>query len=115
VIDLLIRFLVGGAVVSLFAVMGDILRPKSFAGLFAAAPSIALATVSLTIHKEGRIYAAMEGRSMVIGAAAFLVYAGLASLILRRGRMSALATTIVLMPVWFAVSIGVWVVLRGLV
>ena len=114
-IDLLIRFLVGGAVVSLFAVMGDILRPKSFAGLFAAAPSIALATVSLTIHKEGRIYAAMEGRSMVIGAVAFLVYAGLASLLLRKGRMSALATTVVLMPVWFAVSIGVWVVVKGLV
>lgn len=111
--DLLIRFVAGGAVVSLFAVVGDVLRPKSFAGLFGAAPSIALATVSLTIHQEGRVYAALEARSMVIGAVAFLLYAGLASLILRRGRMSALVATVVLMPVWFAVSIGLWVVLAG--
>jgi hypothetical protein len=29
---LFIRFLIGGVVVSLFAALGDILRPKSFAG-----------------------------------------------------------------------------------
>ena len=32
--EYVIRFLVGGIVVSAFAVLGDILRPKSFAGLF---------------------------------------------------------------------------------
>ncbi len=42
-----VRFLVGGIVVSAFAVLGDVLRPKSFAGLFGAAPSLALATLSL--------------------------------------------------------------------
>ena len=36
-----LRFLVGGFAVSAFAAIGDALRPKSFAGLFAAAPSIA--------------------------------------------------------------------------
>ena len=39
-----LRFVVGGVVVSAFSMLGDILRPKSFAGLFAAAPSVALAT-----------------------------------------------------------------------
>jgi hypothetical protein len=112
-IDLLIRFLVGGAVVSLFAILGDILRPKSFAGLFAAAPSIALATVGLTIHKEGAVYASQEARSMLLGAAAFLIYAALASFILRRRKMSALLTTIALMPVWFGLSLGLWIVVVG--
>jgi hypothetical protein len=32
--QILIRFLVGGTVVSAFAVIGDLLKPKSFAGLF---------------------------------------------------------------------------------
>jgi hypothetical protein len=32
--EYVIRFLVGGAVVSAFAMLGDLLRPKSFAGLF---------------------------------------------------------------------------------
>jgi hypothetical protein len=37
-----VRFLVGGVVLSAFSMLGDILRPKSFAGLFRAAPSVAL-------------------------------------------------------------------------
>jgi hypothetical protein len=49
--EIIIRFIVGGLVVSTFAVLGDILRPKSFAGLFGAAPSIALATLGLTIRQ----------------------------------------------------------------
>ena len=40
----MIRFFVGGVVVSVFAALAEIFRPKSFAGLFGAAPSIALAT-----------------------------------------------------------------------
>jgi len=43
--DLLIRFLIGGTVVSSFALLGEIFQPKSFAGLFGAAPSIALMPV----------------------------------------------------------------------
>jgi hypothetical protein len=44
-----LRFLVGGIAVSAFAALGDSLRPKSFAGLFGAAPSIALATLLITL------------------------------------------------------------------
>ena len=73
--DLILRFLIGGTVVSLFAVLGDIFRPKSFAGLFGAAPSIALATLGLTIHHNGKLYAAIEARSMMAGAVAMAVYA----------------------------------------
>ena len=56
--EMVVRFFVGGLVVSLFATLSDALRPKSFAGLFGAAPSIALATLGLTIHKNGEPYAA---------------------------------------------------------
>jgi hypothetical protein len=111
--DLVIRFLVGGIVVSLFAILGDVLRPKSFAGLFAAAPSVALATVSLTVHKQGRPYAAFEAKTMILGAVAFLLYAALASAVLRRGKLSALAVSIALMPVWFAVSFGLLALVSG--
>ena len=70
-----IRFIIGGLFVSAFAVLGDILKPKSFAGLFGAAPSVALATLILTIHSQGRVFAAAEARSMIFGAIAFFVYA----------------------------------------
>ena len=39
---------------SLFAILGDPLKPKSFAGLFDAAPSVALATLGLTIVTVGQ-------------------------------------------------------------
>src|SRR5712675_586582 len=47
--EYVIRFLVGGAVVSAFAMLGDLLRPKSFAGLFGAAPAVALAVYSVVV------------------------------------------------------------------
>ena len=68
--EYLVRFLVGGIVVSAFAVLSDVLRPKSFAGLFGAAPSLALATLSLALWKEGGAYVSVEGRSMILGAVA---------------------------------------------
>jgi hypothetical protein len=37
--ELVERFLLGGLIVSVFAVVGDMLRPRGFAGLFGAAPS----------------------------------------------------------------------------
>ena len=40
---------------SAFAALGDSLRPKSFAGLFGAAPSIALATLLITLSHKRRL------------------------------------------------------------
>lgn len=104
----IVRFLIGGAVVSFFSVVGHVLRPKSFSGLFSAAPSVALATLGLAIHKEGRLYAAHEAACMMIGAVAFCVYAAAASCLLRRARTSAHVATLSLLPVWLAVALGVW-------
>jgi hypothetical protein len=83
-LQILFRFVVGGFVVSLFAALGNILKPKSFAGLFGAAPSVALATLGLTIATNGRAYAAIEARSMILGAAAFCLYAEICSRLMRR-------------------------------
>jgi|SRR5579872_2300173 len=111
--DLIIRFLAGGVVVSVFAMIGDVLRPKSFAGLFSAAPSVALATLTLTIHKEGKPYAAHEAASMLLASIAFIVYATAASYVLRRWRISALVTTIVTMPIWAGISLALWALTGG--
>jgi hypothetical protein len=102
--DTLLRFFIGGTTVSLFAILGDVFRPKSFAGLFGAAPSIALATLGLTIASHGRDYAALEARSMIAGAIAFSLYASTVAWMLMRYRPPTLRTTIGLMPIWFAAS-----------
>jgi hypothetical protein len=57
---LIFRFVVGGIIVSIFAMLGDLLKPRSFAGLFSAAPSVALATLGLTILTDGKLYAARK-------------------------------------------------------
>ena len=100
----IVRFLIGGIVVSLFATLGDVLRPKSFAGLFGAAPSIALATIGLTIAKNSPQYAAIEARSMILGAAAFFLYTLCVSWVLARYKPATLTATIGLIPVWFGTS-----------
>jgi hypothetical protein len=70
----LFRFLIGGVIVSLFAALGDVMKPKSFGGLFGAAPSVALATLGLTVLADGRSYAVTEAHSMMTGAIAYLLY-----------------------------------------
>lgn len=107
-IQIIIRFLVGGVVVSAFALIGDLIKPKSFAGLFGAAPSVALATLGLTLATDGAVYAASEARSMVAGALALFVYASMVSWIMMRYKPRTLSVTLGLTPLWFAAAFGIW-------
>ena len=106
--QILTRFIIGGAIVSAFAIIGDVLKPKSFAGLFGAAPSVALATLAMTIASDGSSYAAVEGRSMMAGAIALFIYASIASHIMMRYEFRAILVTLCLIPVWLAVAGGVY-------
>jgi Protein of unknown function (DUF3147) len=78
-----LRFLAGGIAVSAFAALGDTLRPKSFAGLFGAAPSIALATLLITLSHKSAPFAAVEGRSMIVGAFALAGYSWVVCVLLK--------------------------------
>jgi hypothetical protein len=104
--DLAIRFVVGGFVVSFFAMIGGALKPKSFAGLFAAAPSVALATISLTVLKKGTSYAAIEAQSMILGAIAFLLYAWLVSRAMYRWNLPVLPTTSIGLVAWICLALA---------
>jgi hypothetical protein len=104
--DYVIRFIAGGLIVSAFAILGDVLRPKSFAGLFGAAPSVALATLTIAILKEGNAYVSVEGRSMVLGAVALAVYSFAVCQLLMRFRISALGATVSAAALWLATAVG---------
>jgi hypothetical protein len=106
--QLAFRFLIGGFIVSLFSALGDVLKPKSFAGLFGAAPSVALATLSLTIMSEGAIYAATEARSMIAGAIGFCLYALICSRLMMREHIRATVATSSALIVWIICTIGLW-------
>lgn len=104
--EMLVRAVLGGIVVSSFAIAGDVLKPKSFAGLFGAAPSVALATLALAVQKHGTVYASIEGEFMVVGAIAFLVYASVASRLMMRQKWAALPVTALALVVWLGTALG---------
>ncbi len=102
------RFVVGGAIVSGFAVIAEVCRPKSFAGLFGAAPSVALTTIGIAIAQHGKPYAATEARSMLLGAIAFFIYAAVASWLLMGRKVPALWATAGLLPLWLGASLALF-------
>lgn len=108
---LLLRFLFGGIFVSFFSVLAEVFRPKSFAGLFGAAPSIALATLGITIAEHGKVYAAVEARSMIFGTIGFFCYASATGWLLLRFKPPALAATVCLLPVWVLTSLALWLLI----
>jgi hypothetical protein len=102
-----LRFLAGGIVVSAFAALGDTLRPKSFAGLFGAAPSIALATLLITLSHKGAPFVAVEGRSMIVGAIALAAYSRVVCVLLKKFLLSSWTATMAALVVWFVAALGV--------
>jgi uncharacterized protein DUF3147 len=106
VLEYVLRFIAGGVAVSAFAVLGDIVRPKSFAGLFGAAPSIALATILITLSQKGAPFVAVEGRSMIVGAVALAAYTWTVCVLIKKLTLSSLTATMLALVVWFAVALG---------
>jgi hypothetical protein len=106
--EILLRALIGGVVVSAFALLGSVLKPMRFAGLFGAAPSVALASLGLTVASKGKIYASIQARSMVGGAVAFLVYAYCVCVVMMKYKPPAMAATTLLLLLWLATAFGVW-------
>ncbi len=106
--ELIYRFVLGGLIISVFAAIADVVRPKGFAGLFGAAPSVALATLALTLVSEGKLYASVEAKSMIVGAAAFLLYALSCVYFIGMRHLRVTPAAIALLGVWVAAAFGLW-------
>ena len=107
-----IRFLLGGAAVSAFALIGDVLRPKSFAGLFGAAPSVALVSLALAILSHGPSYVSIQAVSMLAGAIALFAFCLATCHLLKRTRLSAISATLLALPVWLAIAFSLYAAIR---
>ncbi|WP_407114059.1 DUF3147 family protein [Bradyrhizobium sp. LMG 9283] len=111
--EYLVRFVAGGLIVSVFAILGDMLRPKSFAGLLGAAPSVALATLGIAVVQHGAQYAAAESWTMIYGAIALACYSLVVCHLLMRFRLGALPATVLSFVVWLVVAFGLLAGLGG--
>lgn len=99
---LLVRGLIAGLFVTLFSLVSEMAGPKSFSGMFGAAPSIALASLLVTVADRGVRPGQMQSFSMIFGAVAMVAYClsavvGIDRWGARRGSLAAFAS-------WFAVA-----------
>ncbi len=87
-LPLLVKGVAGGGLVVAFALVSEALTPKRFAGLFGAAPAVALAGLAITLIDKGAHDAHEAAVGMIAGAAGMIVYAAAVIRLLRRMRAS---------------------------
>ena len=98
----LAKGLVGGVFVAAFSLIGESVQPKSFAGLFSAAPSIALAALTITLLTDGSSDAKEQTLAMVFGALALVLFCVLAAVTIER--FDAVYGSAISVVAWFAVA-----------
>ena len=97
-----IRAAAGGVLVLAFAVLSETVKPKRFAGLFSAAPAVAIAGLVVTLATGPATDARDGTQGMLAGAAGMFTYAVAVVGLLKR--QSADAAAAVAMIAWFAVA-----------
>lgn len=106
----LLKGLVGGSLVVAFALLSEALEPKRFAGLFGAAPAIAIPSLAIVLITKGRHDAQASTVGMLAGCLGMLCYA-LATIGLLRSRLPPIACSAVGMLAWVASTAGLAAVL----
>jgi hypothetical protein len=111
--ELVLRFFLGGILVCAFTLLGEVWRPKTLAGIFGAAPSVALATLTLALLSKGAGYAQTELQTMMLGALALGAYSLLTAFSLLRGLRPTLLVTAGALVGWLVVAFGLLAVARA--
>jgi hypothetical protein len=105
-----LRAVIAGALVTGFAVLGDKLKPKNFAGIFSGAPSVALANLIVLASMKGPHDVADSLAGMVLGALAFVVAACVG--VVGYQRLKSFANSALIWLTWAVVAGASVVVLR---
>ncbi len=75
-----VRAVAGGALVVAFAMLGDVLKPKMFSGMFGAAPSVASASLLVSGLATDASRDTQHATGMIAGAVGLVVYSAAAAL-----------------------------------
>jgi uncharacterized membrane protein (GlpM family) len=104
-LELLYRFLVGGVGVSFFAAVGSAFEPKTFAGLFGSAPSIAIVSLAMAFHAHDSEHVRQLATAMLAGSVALFAYGLLCVWVAKSKHIHVLAGSVVAWVGWAIVSI----------
>jgi hypothetical protein len=111
IVAVALKALAGGTLVAAFSLLGDVLKPKAFAGLFAAAPSVALASLVVTVLAAGPSRAALSSRGMIAGAVGMIAYCVAASFLVKR--FGAIPGSVMAWAAWMTASAAAfWLFIR---
>lgn len=109
---LALRAVAGGTLVVVFSLIGEVVKPKAFAGLFAAAPSVAVASLGITAAAQGVQRAAVDSTGMVVGAVGMTTCCLVASMVIPR--IGTLKGSAVAWAAWLVAGLGLyWAVFVG--
>jgi uncharacterized membrane protein (GlpM family) len=111
--SLLLRFLLGGVMVSVFAAVGSCFQPKTFAGLFGSAPPIALVSLGIAFYGKGAGQVETLSRSMALGAIALFVYSACCLALIGVRRLPVWLGAALAWLGWGSVAALLLLVLRG--
>lgn len=111
--ELVVPFLLGGALVSLFAALGSAFNPKTFAGIFAASPAVALGSLAIAFERNGELQVEVLARSMALGAIALLAYALVCACWVRLKHAPVALGAIVAWGAWGAVAAVLFKIVSG--
>jgi uncharacterized membrane protein (GlpM family) len=73
-VEIVLKTLAGGFLVVVFALVSEVVRPKTFAGVFAAAPAVALAGLVVSGVAKGNHDVKTSTAGMIAGGAAIVAY-----------------------------------------
>ena len=105
-----LKALAGGLLVVAFSLVGQVIQPKRFAGIFSAAPAVALASLLLTAYVKGVAMALPQATGMLVGSAAMIVYCVFT--LFAVDRFHALLGSIGAWLAWFAVAGGLYLLVE---
>jgi hypothetical protein len=108
VVTTLVQALAGGTLVVAFALVGQAVKPKRFAGLFAGSPSIAIAGLLVTVVALGDRPAARAAVGMLFGAAGFVAFSAFVRPLIVR--MGAVGASVLGCGAWILVGVGGYLV-----
>ena len=104
-----LKAIVGGLAVVAFSLLGQAGHPKRFAGLFSAAPSVALASLAMTLMTRGPDATVPYAQGMLIGSAGMIAYCVVSLLLI--DRLHALLGSVLAWLAWVAVAGGLFLAL----
>ena len=102
----LLKAFIAGAFVVAFSLLSAMVGPKSFSGIFGAAPSIALASLTIIVLHRGEADGRTASFSMIFGAIAMAAYC--ATAVVTVDRFGALRGSVYAVGAWGIVAFALY-------